>query len=32
LASFNDMKSAFYLDQGENLAHTGLGIIASAAS
>ncbi len=29
---FTDTKSAFYLDQGENVAHTGLGIIAIAAS
>jgi hypothetical protein len=32
LGVFNDTKSAFYLDQGENVAHTGLGIIAIAAS
>jgi hypothetical protein len=29
---FSDTKSAFYLDTGENVAHTGLGIIAIAAS
>jgi hypothetical protein len=32
LGVFSDTKSAFYLDQGENVAHTGLGIIAIAAS
>jgi len=32
LGVFNDTKSAFYLDQGENVAHTGLGIIAIAAA
>jgi hypothetical protein len=32
LGVFSDLKSAFYLDQGENVAHTGLGIIAIAAS
>lgn len=32
LGVFNDTKSAFYLDQGENVAHTSLGIIAIAAS
>jgi hypothetical protein len=32
LGVFNDTKSAFYLDQGENIAHTGLGIVAIAAS
>ncbi len=29
---FNDTKSAFYLDNGENVAHTVLGIVAIAAS
>ena len=29
---FSDTKSAFYLDTGENVAHTGLGIVAIAAS
>jgi hypothetical protein len=29
---FSDTKSAFYLDTGENVVHTGLGIIAIAAS
>jgi hypothetical protein len=29
---FSDTTSAFYLDTGENVAHTGLGIIAIAAS
>lgn len=32
LGVFSDTKSAFYLDQGENVAHAGLGIIAIAAS
>ena len=32
LGVFSDTKSAFYLDQGENVAHTGLGIIALAAA
>lgn len=32
LGVFSDTKSAFYLDMGENVAHTGLGIIAIAAS
>jgi hypothetical protein len=32
LGVFSDTKSAFYLDNGENVAHTGLGIIAIAAS
>ena len=32
LGVFSDTKSAFYLDQGENVAHTGLGIIAIAAA
>ena len=32
LGVFSDTKSAFYLDQGENVAHTGLGVIAIAAS
>jgi hypothetical protein len=32
LGVFSDSKSAFYLDMGENVAHTGLGIIAIAAS
>jgi hypothetical protein len=32
LGVFSDTKSAFYLDQGENVVHTGLGIIAIAAS
>jgi hypothetical protein len=32
LGVFSDTKSAFYLDTGENVAHTGLGIIAIAAS
>jgi hypothetical protein len=32
LGVFSDTRSAFYLDQGENFAHTGLGIIAIAAS
>ena len=29
---FSDAKSAFYLDAGENIAHTVLGIVAIAAS
>ena len=29
---FSDTKSAFYLDAGENIAHTVLGIVAIAAS
>lgn len=32
LGIFSDTTSAFYLDQGENIAHTGLGIIAIAAA
>jgi hypothetical protein len=32
LGVFNDTMSAFYLDQGENVAQTGLGIIAIAAA
>lgn len=32
LGVFKDTTSAFYLDQGENVAHTGLGIIAIAAA
>ena len=32
LGVFSDTKSAFYLDTGENVAHTALGIIAIAAA
>ena len=32
LGVFSDTKSAFYLDSGENVAHTVLGIIAIAAA